>query len=159
MNFIEDEGRDFFVAMYRNHVRFMLVGGVAVNFYGYSRTTGDIDIWIEDSVANRLNLVLALKEYGITGAEAFLTHPLLAGYSELLLESGIYVDMMCELQFFKAEHFADSYEKAETFLLEDKIPLKIIHINRLIEEKKKSSRPKDRDDAEKLELILQKRNL
>ncbi len=158
MSFIDEEGRDFFLVMHKHNVRFMLVGGIAVNYYGHSRSTGDIDIWVEDSAVNRQNLVLALREYGITGAETFLTHPMLAGYSEILLESGVYIDMMCELQFFKKEHFDESYEKAEVFLIENNIPLKIIHLNRLIEEKKKSSRPKDRDDAEKLELILQKRN-
>jgi hypothetical protein len=154
MNFIEEEGRDFFIDLNKYDVRFLIVGGIAVNYYGYSRATGDIDIWIEDTETNRKNLVLALLAYGIEGAEAFYTHPLLAGYSELLIGSGIYVDLMSELQFFRKEDFADSYEKAETFMLENKIPLKVIHINRLLEEKKKSSRPKDQDDAGELEKII-----
>jgi hypothetical protein len=157
MNLIEEEGRDFFTALNKCNVRFLIVGGIAVNYYGYSRTTGDIDIWIEDSETNRKNLVLALLAYGVEGAETFYTHPLLAGYSELLIGSGIYVDMMSELQFFRKADFGDSYEQAETFMLENKISLKFIHINRLLEEKKKSSRPKDQDDARELEKIIQSR--
>jgi hypothetical protein len=157
MSLIEEEGRQFFIALNKFNVRFILVGGFAVNFYGHSRNTGDIDIWVEDSISNRQNLVLGLKEYGIDGAEAFLTHPLIAGYSEILLGSNTYMDMMSELQFFKKTDFSDSYEKAETVVLDNQIILKVLHINRLIEEKKKSSRAKDQDDALELEKIAEKR--
>ncbi len=158
MSFLEEEGRDLFIALQNHKVRYLLVGGMAVNFHGYNRSTGDIDLWVDDSPENRQLLVAALKEYGIAGANSFLTLPLIAGYSELLLHSGMYVDLMCELKFFKQEHFAYAFETAETYLLEGNVTLKVINIHSLLEEKKKSSRPRDRDDAEKLEHILQKRN-
>jgi hypothetical protein len=49
MNLLEEEGRLFFIALNKHNVRFILVGGFAVNLYGHSRSTGDIDIWMEDS--------------------------------------------------------------------------------------------------------------
>ena len=45
-----------------NKVNYLTIGGLAVNIYGYGRNTGDIDIFIEDSVINRENLRNALKE-------------------------------------------------------------------------------------------------
>ncbi|MFI5148513.1 MAG: nucleotidyltransferase [Bacteroidia bacterium] len=158
MSLFDPDGLSFLSALHTNKVRFMLVGGIAVNYYGHSRATGDIDLWVEDSLSNRHNLVSALKDYGIEQAEIFLTLPLLAGYSEVLLNSGVYIDLMSELQFFKKDSFFECYELAEVFEV-DQIDLKVLHINRLIEEKKKSSRSKDRDDAEMLEAILRKRKV
>ena len=40
-----------------NNVNYLTIGGFAVNIYGYGRNTGDIDIFIEDTIANRENLL------------------------------------------------------------------------------------------------------
>ncbi len=45
-----------------NRVNYLTIEGFAVNIYGYGRNTGDIDIFIEDSVENRENLQEALKQ-------------------------------------------------------------------------------------------------
>ena len=47
------------------NVRYVTIGGLAVNIYGYTRNTGDIDILIEDTLENRKNFRVALKEIGI----------------------------------------------------------------------------------------------
>lgn len=33
----------------QNHLRYMCIGGYAVNYYGYHRVTEDMDIWIASS--------------------------------------------------------------------------------------------------------------
>jgi hypothetical protein len=38
-----------------------MIGGFATNLHGYSRTTKDIDIWIEDNVENRKNYELHFR--------------------------------------------------------------------------------------------------
>lgn len=35
------------------NVKYIVVGGFCTNFYGYNRTTGDIDFWIEDTIQSR----------------------------------------------------------------------------------------------------------
>ena len=156
MNIFEEEVVSLIELLCSNKVKFILVGGVAVNFHGYSRTTGDIDIWIQDSKENRKALVQALTEFGIEGAEIFLTHPLIAGYSEILLGNGIYLDMMAEMKVFKQNEFDDCYETASDMELNDKCRAKVLRINNLIREKEASNRPKDKDDAEKLKMLLEK---
>jgi predicted nucleotidyltransferase len=150
MNLFEEEIVRFLSVLTKHEVRFILVGGLAVNFHGYSRTTGDVDLWMEESQENRKKLVNALKEFEIEGAEIFLTHPLIAGYSELLLDNGIYVDFMSDLQFFKQNNFNECYEIADFFKINETIHVPVLHINKLISEKQQSSRPKDQDDAEQL---------
>jgi hypothetical protein len=51
---IEDEFLiNFLTAMQRHGVRYMLIGGVAVNFHGVNRTTQDMDIWLAPTNSNR----------------------------------------------------------------------------------------------------------
>jgi hypothetical protein len=37
----------------KHKVKYITIGGFAVNIYGYNRNTGDLDILIEDSIENR----------------------------------------------------------------------------------------------------------
>ena len=46
----------------------MLVGGHAVNYYGYIRTTQDMDLLIYPSHPNALRIMAALDEFGFGGA-------------------------------------------------------------------------------------------
>ncbi|MEO6850389.1 MAG: hypothetical protein ABI203_06065 [Mucilaginibacter sp.] len=62
---IEDE---FFVAfltgMQNHQVRYMLIGGIAVNFHGVNRSTQDMDIWLAPTNTNRdlfYNVLLDLE--------------------------------------------------------------------------------------------------
>ena len=61
---------------------------------------------------------------------------------------------MADLQFFKHEKFGACYKMAENLSMNEKTTIKVLHINTLIEEKEKSDRPKDREDAEQLKKII-----
>jgi hypothetical protein len=37
----------------KNNLKYIMVGGFAVNLHGFNRTTGHIDIWIKDDEENR----------------------------------------------------------------------------------------------------------
>jgi hypothetical protein len=49
----------------RADVDFILVGGYAVIFHGYSRTTGDLDIWLKPDNFNKEKLKAVLSAQGI----------------------------------------------------------------------------------------------
>lgn len=149
----EDEIILFFKHLSQQKVSYILVGGIAVNYHGFSRATGDIDVWIDDSISNRENFVKALKSYGIEGAEVFHELPFIAGYSEIMLDNGMHIDLMSEMQFFKKENFKDCYNASHDFSLAEDVTVKILHLNTLIEEKQKSSRAKDNLDADTLKKL------
>ena len=53
-----------FLTLLSNHdVRYVIVGGEAVIYYGYPRLTGDIDLLYESSRQNVRRLYLALSEF------------------------------------------------------------------------------------------------
>ena len=45
-NIFNKDFQDFVKALNNNEVEYILLGGYAVVVYGYSRTTGDLDIWV-----------------------------------------------------------------------------------------------------------------
>jgi hypothetical protein len=50
-----------------------MIGGFAVNLYGFSRYTADVDIWIKDTLENRKRLRNALKETSAGDIESIET--------------------------------------------------------------------------------------
>ena len=45
-------------------VEYLIVGGYAVGYHGYPRSTGDMDVWVASTEENADRLVKALKEFG-----------------------------------------------------------------------------------------------
>lgn len=153
MDLFEDEIVLFFKHLNNEGVSFILVGGLAVNYHGFNRSTGDIDIWIKDSKENRKKFIEALKHYGIDGADVYNELPFIAGYSELILDNGMRIDLMSDLQFFKQDNYNECYDLANVFDLTEEVKIKVIHINTLISEKEQSKRLKDTIDAEALKKL------
>jgi hypothetical protein len=153
VDLFEEEIVQFFKCMNENEVRYILVGGIAVNYHGFSRSTADIDVWIQETKMNRGNFVKALNQYGINGAEVFNDLPFIAGHTEIVLDNGMHIDLMSDLQFFKKDNFSECLECAHIFNLGEEVDVRILHINTLIEEKQRSSRPKDNLDAETLKKL------
>jgi predicted acyl esterase len=56
MNIFNDDFRDFIQCLNKHQVEYVLVGGYAVIIRGYSRSTGDMDIWVNKTEANDATL-------------------------------------------------------------------------------------------------------
>jgi predicted nucleotidyltransferase len=158
VNLFEEETENILSLLAKHKVKFILVGGLAVNYYGYSRTTGDVDLWLSDTPNNRICLISALKDIGMEGVEVLAESPLMAGFTEIMMDNGIYLDLMKDLQLLKQADFEDCYQTAKNFVLNNHTSVKVLHINALIDEKSGSSRPKDREDAEKLRIIREQQS-
>jgi hypothetical protein len=63
MKLIEDL-KEFARLLVAHEVRFLVVGGAAVNTLGYLRMTEDFDFWIDRTPENADRLVAALNEFG-----------------------------------------------------------------------------------------------
>jgi len=67
---IEDEfSINFLTSMQKHRVRYMLIGGVAVNFHGVNRTTQDMDIWLAPTNTNRDLFYKVLLDLGYAEQE------------------------------------------------------------------------------------------
>jgi len=67
MDIFNPDFKDFINSLNKCQVQYMLVGGYAVILRGYSRSTGDMDIWVNKTEANFKTLKNALAEFGLPG--------------------------------------------------------------------------------------------
>ena len=78
-NIFNTDFRDFLSALNDQDVRYILVGVYSVILHGYSRTTGDMDIWVERTSENYSKIQSAFLQFGMPVFDMtetnFLAHP------------------------------------------------------------------------------------
>lgn len=135
-----------------NKVKYLTIGGFAVNIYGYGRNTGDIDIFIEDSLENRENLRLALIQSGIGDFKNICTMQFIPGWTDITLNFNLRLDIITSVKGLENSTFEQLLEKAYITEISG-IPVYFIDYENLIIAKKAANRPKDLLDIEELEKL------
>jgi hypothetical protein len=147
-NIFNEDFKDFIQCFNRFDVKYILVGGYSVILHGYSRTTGDMDLWVERTSGNYKKIVQAFLHFGMPvfdmSEKAFLYNEELNVFTFGRPPSSI--DIMVAV---KGLNFEDCYQNAVHFE-EDGLPIRTIYINDLIIAKKASGRAKDINDLENL---------
>lgn len=137
------------------NVKYITIGGFAVNIYGYNRSTGDIDIYLEDTIENRINLRNAFIEIGLGDIEALETMQFVPGWTEFSLGYGFRLDIMTSVKGLENKKFNDLLSVAKVVII-DTIPVNFIDYENLIIAKKAANRLKDILDIEEMEKINKK---
>ena len=138
--------RDFLKLLNFHRVEYLLIGGYAVCYHGYYRTTADIDLWVAVSKENASKLVRLIREFGFETPEL---------NDDLFLQEGRMIRMGVEptrielLTEVSGCEFKSCYENKVSAEI-DGVPVKIISREDLIANKLKSGRLKDLLDVQKL---------
>lgn len=132
----------------KNQVEYMIIGGLAVNYHGFQRATGDIDIWYNPTEKNYDLLLKSIREFGFETDEIEKQkYYLVKGVINLPLERFM-------IQFLSIINgkftFADAYKEAETFEILEHAG-KVMSYDYLIRNKIMARRPKDLEDIKQLE--------
>lgn len=143
---------EFWGALNKFNVRYILVGGVAVRFHGYNRTTDDLDVWLEDTPTNRKNLRLAFFELGYGDFEEIETMQFIPGGTSFF-SAGIEIDFMTQILGLENITFEECYNNAPFFEFNKELEVRFLHLNHLISAKKATNRSKDQLDLEYLTRI------
>ena len=138
--------------LHENDVRYLIIGGFAVNIYGYNRSTGDIDIYIDDTKDNRIRLRKAFKEIGLGDFEELEHIQFLPGWTGFTLGSGLRLDIMTKIMGLEDKLFEELLHAATKVILEG-IPVLFIDYYHLIIAKRAANRIKDQLDIEELEKV------
>ncbi|MBP6180473.1 hypothetical protein [Flavobacterium sp.] len=146
---------DIWKKLNENNVRYLTIGGLAVNIYGYTRNTGDIDILIDDTIENRKNLRLAFAAIGIGDFVSLETMQFVAGFTDFTISYGLRLDVMTSIKGLENEKF-DSLLQNSTIVILKEIPVYFLDYDNLIKAKKAINRPKDILDIEELEKLNKK---
>jgi hypothetical protein len=126
----------------------MLVGGYAVILHGYTRGTGDMDVWVNPTFENRNKLIFALVNFGYTEEELEVIKqgdPVNSMRGMIEIES-FHIDILTLVDKVK---FEDAIQQSSKFKIED-TEVNVINFEDLIATKIFSDRLKDKTDVEQL---------
>ena len=154
MDIFDEEIIKFFNALNQNHVQYIVVGGLATNLHGYDRYTGDIDVWLKDTLENRQHLRKAFIDSGMPDHAMVETMQFVPGWTDFRLNNGLRLDIMTEMKGIGDYTFEQSQEIAAIADLSE-ITIPFLHISQLISNKKAVDRPKDQLDVIALEKLQQ----
>ena len=129
-----------------NGVRYLLIGGYAVGFYGYPRATNDIDIFVAKDIENARRLVKTLSEFGFSAHELSTE---IFMQEKSLIRMGVEPMKIEIANFISGIEFEEAY-KDKTIGLIDEIEIDLISLQHLKINKQASGRYKDLNDLENL---------
>lgn len=133
-------------ALVKGKVEFVIIGGFAVNYWGYNRSTGDMDFYVNPKTKNLENLFNSLDRLGFT-IDADAKKAIHSG--ELIQFSDKYhtVELLFKINLDK--EFEEVYKTASWSQF-GKVKVPFIDFDDLLLEKIKSKRPKDLNDVHEL---------
>ena len=143
-----DNVEELFKAFNRRDVKYMIIGGVAVNIHGYTRATGDLDIWYNPSEQNYRQLLLAIHDFGFdTSGLENASNIRETGFIRLPIDP-FHVELMSLID--GKLNFEDAHAKSFDFQI-NQTKVKVIGYDELIQNKIMSRRAKDLEDIAQLE--------
>ena len=146
MNLTNDM-RELIRAFEKYSVRYALVGGYAVNYYGYVRSTQDVDFLILPSPENAARVMKALEDFGFGGAGIPREYFEREGTAVHLGNEPNRIDLLTTLRGVSIAAIFRNLERVDFGGVE----LNIIALADLLSAKRHSTRPRDLADVDELE--------
>lgn len=121
------------------------MGGYAVIYHGYNRSTGDIDVWVAVNPENAAKIASALKDFGFAAGvdPALFTKP---GHIVRMGIPPFRIELLTTISGLK---FPDAYARRLSAVI-DGVELSLLALDDLRINKKASGRLKDLADLEAL---------
>lgn len=147
-------------------IRYLVAGGIAVNIHGYQRMTTDLDLVIQLDSDNIKNAMSCLTNLGYTplipvNADDFADATKRKNWIEtknmqvLSLQSEKYPETTVDIFVTEPFDFNHEYKTSIMAELTPDIQFNLLSIETLIKMKQKAGRPRDLDDIQHLQLILE----
>lgn len=152
MNILLDEHKAILINLLKSKIDFILIGGYAVIYHGYGRTTGDMDVWLKPDNENRDKLIPALETFGILPED--VDHIKKMDFTQVL---AFHMDEPPRRVDFLTKIVGLTYAEADSkkvFLPLGEFQVPILHLDHLLVNKMISGRAKDKADVEELQKIM-----
>ena len=143
--------KEFLKLLKEHDVRYLLIGAYAVNYHGYIRATGDMDVWIAIHPDNAQKIIAALHAFGIEDPDL---NPDVFLQEKKILRMGVPPVRLEITTSISGVEFDECYQSRIVDEL-DGIEVNLIDLENLKKNKQASGRPKDLVDLKKLQ---QKKN-
>jgi len=138
--------REFIESLNSNKVKYLIVGGYAIAFHGHPRYTKDLDVWLELSKDNALNIMKALKDFGFGDLDVVKEDFLHEG---MVVQLGYPPNRIDLINSPDGVDFAECYASRIKIKIDD-LEISVIDLENLKKNKKASGRLQDLADLEKL---------
>ena len=149
--YLTQDYEDIIELFNKHNVRFLIAGAYAMSKVGYSRSTYDIDLWIEKTEENAINIFNALTEFGVP----FMIEPDDFLEPNSVLQIGIDPNRIDILTDIDGLTFDDAWSNKQIAEF-DNLKAFTLEINDIIKNKEASNRPKDRLDLVQLKELAEK---
>lgn len=152
MNILLDEHKTILIQLLHANVEFILIGGYAVIYHGYGRTTGDMDIWLKPDNENRDKLITVLEIQGILKED--IDHIRNTDFTQTI---AFHIDEPPRRVDFLTKIVGVSFKEADErkrLLPLGNLSVPVLHLDDLIVNKLLSGRTKDKADVEELQKIM-----
>lgn len=142
--------QDFLLILSKHKVKYVIVGGEAVIYYGHARLTGDVDFFYNPDLHNAVNLYQALSEFWRGNI------PGLTGFEELL-EPGVIIqfgsppnriDLLSKVDGITFEKAWVNRNTTSIEIEAKSLSVHFIGLDELIKNKETMKRPKDLEDLQ-----------
>lgn len=143
--YLTQDYEDIIELFNKHNVKYLIAGAYAMSKVGYSRSTYDIDLWIDKTKKNAINIFNALDEFGVP----FKIDPddFLAPNS--VLQIGIEPNRIDILTDVDGLTFEEAWRNKQVAEFGD-LKAYTLEIHDIIKNKQASNRPKDRLDLVQL---------
>jgi predicted nucleotidyltransferase len=149
MNIFQDEHIEVLNLLLDENVEFLIVGGFAVNFYGYRRSTGDVDLWLKPDNLNKSKLLKVFNRMDIEYTD--IQHlESLDFETRLAFHIGEEPARIDFLTYISGVEWHNAWA-VKTMVDIEKLSIPFIHKNHLIESKIMTGRAQDIADIEGLQ--------
>jgi hypothetical protein len=138
--------KEFLKLLNSKQIEYLLVGGYAVGYHGYSRATADLDIWVAIHPDNAEKMVYAIREFGF--AVEGLTPELFLKENNVI-RMGTPPFRIEVLTTISGVNFEECYRERDIDMLDD-VEVSLISLKHLKANKRASGRLKDLSDLEYL---------
>lgn len=156
MNILVKEHKQILLMLAKHEVNYILIGGYAVIYYGYARTTDDMDIWLKPDNDNKLKFLKALNEIGIIEEHLYKLSKI--DFTKVnVLSIGVKPYKIDFLTKVLGVEWDEACKKIRLLPLEN-IMVPVIYYHHLIINKMLSDRLQDKADVEILQKINKYRN-
>ena len=146
MNLLPKDFKEFLKLLSLKKVKYLIVGGYAVGFFGYPRATADMDVWIAVEEDNSIKITEVLKEFGFNLPDVT---PEVFRQKDKVIRMGNPPLRIEVLTSISGVDFNKAYSERVTENI-DEISVNFISLDNLKINKKASGRHKDLDDLEHL---------
>ena len=143
---LPDDFKEFLKLLNAHAVDYLLIGGYAVGYHGYPRTTADLDVWVAMSTENSERLVAAFKEFGMLSDELGTDLFMNPGNIVRMGMAPVRIGVLNEID---GVEFNDCFSRRSPVEI-DGVEVNLISLADLRANKLASGRHKDLDDLEHL---------